>query len=365
MIGFCKENKMKTALITGVSGQDGSFLSEFLLEKGYRVYGMIRRTSGINVGRLHYSLVNPNFSLIEGDLLDSTSLDNVIKTTKPDEVYNLGAQSFVPTSWTQPSYTAEVTGIGVLKMLEAVRHNAPNARFYQASSSEMFGKVQTMPQNENTPFYPRSPYGVAKLYGHWITKNYRESYNMFACSGILFNHESERRGEEFVTRKITKGIARILTKKQECIELGNLDSMRDWGYARDYVRAMWLMLQVDTPDDYVIATGKTHSIREFCEVAFEWMGDVVRSNKGKYVSWVDVSTKDIHNERGQIYLGNENRGKTVITINPKFYRPAEVDILLGDASKAHRILGWKPEIEFKEMVRRMLVNDLTEEGYYD
>lgn len=314
---------MKKALITGVTGQDGSYLADFLLEKGYDVYGMVRRNSTENFERIEH--IRDKIKLVQGDLLDQMSLMDLIQTIQPDEVYNLAAQSFVPTSWNQPIYTGEATGLGVARMLEAIRYIKPDTKFYQASSSEMFGKVQTMPQNEKTPFYPRSPYGVAKVYGHFITVNYRESYDIFAASGILFNHESPRRGKEFVTRKITDAVARIKLGLAKELRLGNLDAKRDWGYAGDYVRMMWLMLQQDTPDDYVIGTGEAHSVREFCEAAFGRVG----LDYQKYV-----------------------------VVDERFLRPAEVQHLLADPSKAHKQLGWQPNVSFSQLVEMMVDADL-------
>jgi GDPmannose 4,6-dehydratase len=313
----------KRALITGVTGQDGSYLADFLLDKGYTVYGLIRRSSTINFERISH--IQDKIELIPGDLLDQNSLINAIKDSCPDEVYNLAAQSFVPTSWNQPVLTGEFTALGVTRILEAIRVVKPDIRFYQASSSEMFGKVRETPQNEKTPFYPRSPYGIAKVYGHWITVNYRESYNLFACSGILFNHESPRRGKEFVSRKVTYGAACIKLGLQEELRMGNLDAKRDWGYARDYVEAMWLILQQDKPDDFVIATGETHSVREFLEISF-----------------------------GRLGLDYRN----FVTVDPKLVRPAEVDLLLGDSSKARKVLGWRPRVSFQELVRMMVDADL-------
>jgi GDPmannose 4,6-dehydratase len=313
----------KTALITGVTGQDGSYLAEFLLEKGYRVVGMVRRTSTVNFDRIKH--IQDQIEIVQGDLLDQSSLMEIIRAYQPDEVYNLAAQSFVPTSFSQPVLTGEFTALGVTRLLEAIRHVKPDARFYQASSSEMFGKVVEVPQRETTPFYPRSPYGVAKVYGHWITVNYRESYGMFACSGILFNHESPRRGLEFVTHKVTHAAARIKLGLQRELRLGNLEARRDWGYAGDYVRGMWLMLQQDQPDDYVLATGEMHSVRELCEVAFGHVG----------LDWRDY-----------------------VVVDPKHYRPAEVDLLVGDASKARRVLGWEPSVNFEQLVRMMVDADL-------
>lgn len=318
---------MKRALITGVTGQDGSYLAEFLLEKGYKVFGLTRRTSTVNNERIKH--IQDKITLVQGDLIDQNSLANALVEARPDEVYNLAAQSFVMTSWNQPVLTGEVTALGVVRMLEAVRMVNTKIKFYQASSSEMFGKVVESPQTEKTRFYPRSPYGVAKAYGHYITVNYRESYNIFACSGILFNHESPRRGLEFVTRKITSSVAKIVLNKQKKLPLGNLESKRDWGFAGDYVEAMWLMLQQDEADDYVISTGENHSVREFVELAFRVAGI---SDWQKYVV--------------------EDR---------KFYRPAEVDFLIGDATKANKKLHWKPRVSFPELVKMMVEEDLKKE----
>ncbi len=314
---------MPTALVTGITGQDGSYLAEFLLEKGYHVVGMVRRSSTVTWERVEH--IKDQIDIVQGDLHDQSSLMNLVKDCDPDEIYNLGAQSFVPTSWSHPTLTGEVTGLGVTRLLEVVRMAKPEARFYQASSSEMFGKVRAVPQNEDTPFYPRSPYGVAKTYGHWITVNYRESYNLFAVSGILFNHESPRRGLEFVTRKITDGVARIKHGLQNELRLGNLEARRDWGYAKDYVRAMWLMLQQDEPDDFVIGTGQTKSVRDFCEAAFGYVG----------LNYQDFVVQD-----------------------PAFYRPAEVDLLVSDPTKAREKLGWEPTLNFQELVNLMVEADL-------
>ncbi len=331
---------MKNALITGITGQDGSYLAELLLEKGYNVYGIMRRKSVVDYGNVDH--IKDKIHFIYADMTDVVSLMNAMKISNADEVYNLAAQSFVATSWEQPLATADIDAIGVTNMLEAIRNVKPEAHFYQASTSEMFGLVQEMPQTEKTPFYPRSPYGVAKLYGHWITKNYRESYNLFACSGILFNHESERRGKEFVTRKITYSVARIKQGVQDHIELGNLDSKRDWGHSKDYVRAMWLMLQQDQPDDYVIATNETRTVREFVETAFGHVG--IKLNwEG---SGIDEVGKDAET------------GKVLVKVNKDFFRPAEVDVLLGNPAKAETVLGWKREIPFSELVERMIKNDM-------
>ena len=314
---------MPTALITGVTGQDGSYLAEFLLSKGYTVVGMVRRSSTITFERIQH--IQDDIIILQGDLHDQSSLMGVLAQYQPDEVYNLAAQSFVPTSWNQPVLTGEVTGLGVTRMLEAIRHVHPKAKFYQSSTSEMFGKVREVPQNEMTPFYPRSPYGVAKVYGHWITVNYRESYDLFAVSGILFNHESPRRGLEFVTRKITHGVARIKLGLAKEILLGNLEARRDWGFAADYVEAMWLMLQQPKPDDYVIGTGETHSVREFCEIAFNVIGMDYRP---------------------------------YVVQDPHLYRPAEVELLVADYSKARATFGWQPKHSFEDLVSLMVEEDL-------
>jgi len=314
---------MTTALITGITGQDGSYLAEFLLSKGYTVVGMSRRTSTVNFERIAH--IQNHITIAQGDLHDQSSLVNILEEFQPTEIYNLAAQSFVPTSWQQAALTAEVTAVGVLRMLDSIRQVNPKIKFYQASSSEMFGKVLEVPQKETTPFYPRSPYGVAKVYGHWITVNYRESYDLFATSGILFNHESPRRGLEFVTRKISRAVASIKLGLTQELRLGNLEAKRDWGYALDYVKAMWMMLQHDKAEDFVIGTGETHTVREFCEIAF--------------------------NRAGLDY-------KDYVVQDPKFYRPAEVDILISNPEKAHRVLGWKPSVTFKELVEMMVEQDL-------
>ncbi|HOU23928.1 MAG: GDP-mannose 4,6-dehydratase [Chloroflexi bacterium ADurb.Bin180] len=313
----------KTALITGVTGQDGSYLAEFLLSKGYDVVGMVRRTSTLNFQRLEH--IQDRIVLVQGDLLDQTSLVDLIREYRPQEVYNLAAQSFVPTSWKQPVLTGEFTALGVTRVLEAIRMVDPSLRFYQASSSEVFGKVREVPQSERTPFYPRSPYGVAKVYGHWITVNYRESYGMYACSGILFNHGSPRRGLEFVERKVAHGAARIKLGLANELRLGNLDSRRDWGFAGDYVQAMWLMLQQEQPDDYVVGTGSTHSIRELCSVAFSYLG----------LNWEDY-----------------------VVVDPALIRPAEVDLLIADPSKVREKLGWQPKVSFEELIHMIVDQDL-------
>jgi len=310
-------------MITGITGQDGSYIAEFLLEKGYEVYGMVRRSSTINYERISH--IQDRLHLIQGDLLDQNSLIEALRFSQPDEVYNLGGQSFVPTSWNQPILTGEFTALGVTRMLEAIRTVNRKIRFYQASSSEMFGKIQETPQNEKTPFYPRSPYGVAKVYGHWITVNYRESYGMFCCSGILFNHESPRRGLEFVSRKVTNAAAKIKLGLQKKLTMGNLDARRDWGFAGDYVEAMWLMLQQDRPEDYVVATGISHSVKDLIQAAFDHVG----------LNWEGYVVSD-----------------------PQLFRPAEVDYLLGDFTKARMKLGWRPKLSFEEMIRKMVDHDL-------
>ena len=320
----------KRALITGITGQDGSFLAELLLEKGYEVYGIIRRSSSFNTDRIDHLYQDPHepntrLRLVYGDLNDSSSLNTILRQIQPDEIYNLGAQSHVRVSFDVPEYTGEVTGLGTVRLLEAVREVGIRPKFYQASSSELYGKVAEVPQTERTPFYPRSPYGCAKAYAYYITVNYRESYGLFACNGILFNHESERRGETFVSRKITRAATRIKMGLQEKLFLGNLDARRDWGYAPDYVRAMWMIMQAEEPDDYVIATGETHSIREFLDEAFGHLN----------LDW-----------------------QRYVDIDPRYYRPAEVDLLLGDASKARRVLGWQPQVNFKELVRVMVDHDM-------
>ncbi len=314
----------KTALITGITGQDGSYLAEFLLSQGYRVCGMVRRSSTVNFERIDHII--DDVELVSGDLLDEASMMTVVRDVQPQEFYNLAAQSFVQTSWKQPVLTGDTTALGVTRALDAIRAVDPSIRFYQASSSEMFGKVQQVPQVETTSFYPRSPYGVAKVYGHWITVNYRESYDMHASSGILFNHESPRRGLEFVTRKIAHGVASIKHGKTDQLRLGNLDAQRDWGHARDYVKAMWLMLQQDVADDYVIATGETHSVREFCQIAFDRVG----------LNWEDY-----------------------VVLDERFMRPAEVDLLIGDPAKARATLGWKPEVPFEQLVHEMVDADVA------
>jgi GDPmannose 4,6-dehydratase len=324
---------VKKALISGITGQDGSYLAEFLLGKGYEVYGIIRRSSSFNTGRIDPIYEDPHvphrrLHLVYGDLNDASSLNRIIRTIQPDEIYNLGAQSHVRVSFDIPEYTGEITGLGTIRLLEAIRESGLKPKFYQASSSEMFGKVQNVPQCETTPFYPRSPYGAAKVYSYWITVNYREAYDLFACNGILFNHESPRRGETFVTRKITKAAARIKLGVQKDLFLGNLDAKRDWGFAGDYIQAMWMMLQTPKPEDYVIATGETHTVREFLELAFNRL----------QLDW-----------------------RKYVKIDSKYYRPTEVDLLIGDASKAKRDLGWEPKVRFEELANMMVDADLAAE----
>ncbi|MBN1136177.1 MAG: GDP-mannose 4,6-dehydratase [Anaerolineae bacterium] len=314
----------KRALITGITGQDGSYLAELLLGKGYEVIGMVRRSSTVNFGRIEQ--IQDQVTLVQGDLLDQTSLIDIMRESQPDEIYNLAAQSFVPISWKQPVLTGEFTALGVTRMLEAMRAAAPQARFYQASSSEMFGKVHEVPQNERTPFYPRSPYGVAKVYGHWITVNYRESYGLFACSGVLFNHESPRRGLEFVTRKVSHGAAQVKLGLAHELRLGNLEARRDWGFAGDYVEAMWRMLQQGSPDDYVVGTGETHSVRELCQAAFGYLG----------LNWEEH-----------------------VVVDQKLIRPAEVDLLVSDPRKARETLGWQPTVSFEGLIRMMVDADMA------
>ena len=339
---------MKKALITGITGQDGSYLTELLLAKGYEVHGIIRRSSTFNTFKIDhlcsdYKIKDVSLFLHYGDLSDGGNLSHLIRKIQPDEIYNLGAQSHVRVSFDVPEYTSDITGLGTLRILDAIREIGLKTKFYQASSSEMFGKVHAVPQKEDTPFHPRSPYGCAKVFAHWITTNYRESYDMFACSGILFNHESPRRGETFVTRKITIELNRIKAGLQETMHLGNLDSKRDWGFAPDYVEAMWLMLQQDSPDDYVISTGETHSVREFVEHAAEALGiDLVWEGEGI-------------NEKGI----DKNTGKTIIEIDPEFFRPAEVDLLIGDCTKAKQKLGWESKVTFKELVQIMVKADMV------
>ena len=335
------KKKMKTALITGITGQDGSYLAELLLEKGYMVHGIVRRASLINTARIDHIFDHERVKLHYGDLTDSANIVHILQQCQPDEIYNLAAQSHVKVSFEMPEYTGNVDGLGTLRILEAVRilGMEKKCRIYQASTSEMYGLVQETPQTETTPFYPRSPYGCAKVYSYWITKNYRESYGMYACTGILFNHESPRRGETFVTRKITRGLSRISVGEQKVLYLGNLDAKRDWGHAKDYVRAMWLMLQQDEPDDFVIATGKQYSVREFVEKVAPYFGITIE--------WVGEGDDEIGMDK--------HTKKTIIAVHPKYYRPAEVETLLGDATKAKEKLGWEPEISFDELIEDMCI----------
>ncbi len=333
---------MKKAFITGITGQDGAYLAELLLEKGYAVYGGFRRLSTPNFVRLDELGITKKIKLVEADLLDAGNLTRVISEVKPDEVYNLGAQSFVAHSFKNPVLTGNVTGIGVTNLLESIRMVNPEIKFYQASTSELFGKVQQVPQNEETPFYPRSPYGVAKLYGHWITINYRESYNIFASTGILFNHESPLRGLEFVTRKVTDAVAKIHHGKQDFFEIGNMDARRDWGYAKEYVEGMWKILQAPKADNYVLATGESHSVRQWIEACFSFIG--------KEIVWEGKE----ENETGK----DTKTGKVHVKVNPEFYRPAEVDMLIGDSSKAKRELGWESKVKYRELAEIMLKRDL-------
>lgn len=341
---------MKKALITGITGQDGSYLAEFLLEKGYEVHGLIRRSSTFNTGRIEHLYKDPHLRGVRlflhyGDLTDASNISRLLEKIKPDEIYHLGAQSHVKVSFDIPEYTGDTTGLGTLRILDAIRESGIHIKFYQASSSEMFGKVVETPQKETTPFYPRSPYGCAKVYAYWITKNYRESYNLFACNGILFNHESPRRGETFVTRKITRGLARIKLGLDECLYLGNLDAKRDWGYAKDYIEAMWLMLQQEKADDYIVATNETHTVRECVEVAAKHIGlDIQWQNSG--IDEVGIESAS---------------GKTIIKIDHNYFRPAEVDLLIGDYSKAKNELGWEPKVKFEELIKLMVDSDYQSE----
>ncbi len=347
---------VKKALITGITGQDGSYLTEFLLEKGYTVYGIIRRSSNFNTDRIEHIYQDPHeknrrLVLIYGDLSDASAVDGIIADVKPDEIYNLAAQSHVRVSFDIPEYTSEIDAMGTVRLLEAIRRHSPHSKFYQASSSEMYGRVQETPQTETTPFYPLSPYACAKAFSFYLTRNYREAYQMFACNGILFNHESPRRGATFVTRKITRAVAAIMAGTQEKLFLGSLDSKRDWGYAPDYVEAMWLMLQQNKPDDYVIATGETHTVREFAELAFKHVGmELIWKGEGKHEQGIEKKT-----------------GRVLIEIDPRYFRPSEVDLLLGDARKAERELGWHAKTTFKELVTLMVDADMhalkTGEGY--
>jgi len=340
---------MKKALITGITGQDGSYLAEFLLEKGYEVHGIIRRSSSFNTGRIDHILKDSHEKDVKlflhyGDLSDGSNISKLLREIKPDEIYNLGAQSHVRVSFDIPEYTADVDGIGTLRILDAIKDSGVKTKFYQASSSELFGKVRETPQKETTPFYPRSPYGCAKIYAFWITKNYRESYKIFACNGILFNHESPRRGETFVTRKITRGLSRIKKGLEKKLYLGNLDAKRDWGYAKDYVEGMWMMLQQKKPDDYILATGETHTVREFLEKSAMLLKfDIIWKGKGLNEKGVDKKT-----------------GKTIIEIDERYFRPAEVDFLIGDATKAKKKLGWEPKVKFDELVKIMIEADYDE-----
>jgi len=341
----------KKALITGITGQDGSYLAEFLLDRGYEVHGIIRRASTFSTDRVDHIYEDPHkrdrrLFLYYGDLSESSVIDKLVREIAPDEVYNLGAQSHVRVSFDVPEYTANIVALGALRMLEAIRNYKPDAKFYQASSSEMFGKVQEIPQRETTPFHPRSPYGCSKVFAYWATVNYRESYNIFACNGILFNHESPRRGRTFVTRKISRAVANIKLGRQEKVYLGNLEARRDWGFAGDYVRAMWLMLQQETPDDYVIATGETHSVREFVELAF--------SEIGKEIVWEGTGLE----ERGV----DKKSGKVLVEVDPRYFRPAEVDLLVGDPSKAKKVLGWEPKVKFRDLVKMLVKADLENES---
>jgi GDPmannose 4,6-dehydratase len=343
-------NTQKIALITGITGQDGSYLAELLLEKGYLVHGIIRRSSTFNTSRIEHIFQDPHergkrLFLHYGDISDSSNISRLIEQIKPDEIYHLAAQSHVRVSFDIPEYTGDVTGLGTLRLLDAIRESGIKTKFYQASSSEMFGKVQEVPQTETTPFYPRSPYGVAKVYGYWITKNYRESYGIFACNGILFNHESPRRGETFVTRKITRGLSRIKLGLDKTLYMGHLDAKRDWGYAKDYVEGMWRMLQQEEPDDYILATNETHTVREFIEVASRQLGfDLKWSGQGVDEVGIDEQT-----------------GETIIRIDPAYFRPAEVELLIGDYGKAKTQMGWEPQVRFKDLVELMVNADLNEE----
>ena len=334
---------MKKAFITGITGQDGSYLAELLLEKGYEVHGILRRSSSFNTGRIDHIFDHGRLHLKYGDLVDSNNISNIISEVDPDEVYNLGAQSHVQVSFEIPEYSADVDALGTLRLLDAIRHNGSKAKFYQASTSELYGLVQQIPQTEQTPFYPRSPYAAAKLYAYWTTINYREAFNIFACNGILFNHESERRGETFVTRKISIAVSKIMLGLQNTLLLGNLDSLRDWGYAPEYVEAMWLMLQNETPKDYVIATNEQHSVREFIEESFNYFGESIE--------WTGEGIK----EKGVL----KSSGKVVIEINEKYFRPTEVETLLGDASLAEKDFGWKAKTKFTELVRIMVESDFN------
>lgn len=337
----------KKALISGITGQDGSYLAEILLKKGYEVHGIIRRSSSFNTGRIEHlmmdkKIMNKSFFLYHGDITDTSNLNRLLEKIKPDEIYNLAAQSHVKVSFEVPEYTAEVDAIGTLRFLDAIRETGIKTKFYQASTSELYGKVQEVPQRESTPFYPRSPYGVAKIYGYWIVVNYREAYNLYACNGILFNHESPRRGETFVTRKITRAVAAIKKGKQESLTLGNLDSKRDWGFAPEYCEGMWMMMQQKTPEDYVLATGETHTVKEFVDLSFK--------SVGIELEWEGKEEK----EKGI----DKKTGKVLISVDPTYYRPTEVDLLIGDASKAKKNLGWEPKVKFEQLVEIMVKADL-------
>lgn len=337
----------KKALISGITGQDGSYLAEILLKKGYEVHGIIRRSSSFNTGRIEHlmmdkKIMNKSFFLYHGDITDTSNLNRLLEKIKPDEIYNLAAQSHVKVSFEVPEYTAEVDAIGTLRFLDAIRETGIKTKFYQASTSELYGKVQEVPQKESTPFYPRSPYGVAKIYGYWIVVNYREAYNLYACNGILFNHESPRRGETFVTRKITRAVAAIKKGKQESLTLGNLDSKRDWGFAPEYCEGMWMMMQQKTPEDYVLATGETHTVKEFVDLSFK--------SVGIELEWEGKEEK----EKGK----DKKTGKVLISVDPTYYRPTEVDLLIGDASKAKKNLGWEPKVKFEQLVDIMVKADL-------
>ena len=335
---------MTKAFITGITGQDGSYLAELLLEKGYEVHGLVRRASNFNTERIDH--IFSRLKLHHGDVTDSSNLNKLLSQIKPDEIYNLAAQSHVQVSFEVPEYTAQVDAMGTLRILDAMQNHCPNARFYQASTSELYGKVQAVPQNEDTPFYPRSPYGVAKIYGFWIVKNYREAYNLYACNGILFNHESERRGKTFVTRKITIGLSEIFHGKREQLKLGNLNAKRDWGYAKEYVDAMWLMLQQEKPEDFVIATGRTYTVREFVEKSARYLGwELVWEGEGVYEKGIEKKS-----------------GKVIVAVDPRYFRPTEVDLLVGDASKAKRLLGWETKVDLDELVAIMMKHDLEETG---
>ena len=341
MEGSAGESFMKVALVTGITGQDGSYLAELLLEKGYCVHGLVRRSSLPNLSRIQHLLSDSRLSLHEGDLSDTPSLDRLVKEVQPDEVYNLAAMSHVKVSFEIPEYTSDVDGLGVMRLLEAIRKNCPAARFYQASTSELFGKVQQIPQSETTPFYPRSPYGVAKLYAYWAVVNYREAYGLFACNGILFNHESPRRGETFVSRKITLAAVKMAAGQQDKLLLGNLDAKRDWGYAKDFVEGMWMMLQHPVPEDYVLATGQTTTVRTFVELAFKELGFDVE--------WRGIGVEEKGFDR--------NTGRLLVEVSPDFFRPSEVDLLIGDSSKAKKQLGWESKTSIEELVRLMIAHD--------